>query len=253
MKATQITLTPALAQMLLDKNPNNRTLSVKRAKVLAAAITRGEWAANGESIILDTDGNLLDGQHRCMAVIIANQAISTLFVEGVCSSAFATIDLGKQRSSSDLLAISGEGHSHDLSSAITTLEMILNNRPRREQLTFLQRQAFLEKHPDLRHSIDVSQCGNFVPRSIAAAVHYLAAKKYGEPFATQWIRDLNLLKFDEPQRLLARALQNARSAGARVTNTRWVCGVGLKAIRASHDNLNLRFLKFTEEESYPVL
>jgi hypothetical protein len=253
MKATQTTLTPALAQALLQRNPNNRNLSMARAKVLAASITRGEWAANGESIIVDSNGNLLDGQHRCMAVILANQAINTLLVEGVDPSAFATIDLGKQRSAADLLSVAGESYTHDLSSALTTLDMILNNRARREKLTFLQRQAFLAQHPELRHSVEVAQHGNFIARSVAAAVHYLAAQKYGEPFATKWLRDLNALKFDEPQRLLAKALQNARSAGARVTDTRWVCGITLKAIRNSYTNANVRFLKFGEEESYPVL
>jgi hypothetical protein len=253
MKAKQTTLTPALAQALLNKNPNNRSLSIARAKVLAASIARGEWMANGESIIVDADGNLLDGQHRCLAVILADQPISTLLVEGVDSAAFATIDLGKQRSSSDLLAISGEAQSHDLSSAITTLDMILNDRPRRERLTFLQRKSFLAQHPELRRSVEIVQCGNFIARSVAAAVHYLSAKKHGETFADKWIRDLNALKFDEPQRLFARALQNARSAGTRVTDARWVCGLALKSIRASHTNSGLRFLKFGDEETYPVL
>jgi hypothetical protein len=253
MKATQIELTPFLAQRLLDKNPKNRSLSVVRAKVLAATIARGEWMSNGETIIVDTDGNLLDGQHRCMAVIIAEQSIPTLLVEGVSSSAFATIDLGKQRSASDLLAIAGEDRTHDLSSAITTLDMILNNRPRRERLTFLQRQAFLSDHPELRRSVEVAQAGNFIARSVSAAVHYLAAQKYGPDFADKWIRDLNSLKFDESQRLFARALQNARSAGSRITDARWTCGIALKSIKASYHSTMLRFLKFGDEESYPVL
>jgi hypothetical protein len=105
MKATQITLTPALAQMLLEKNPNNRRLSEQRAIHLANAIRRGEWQLNGESVIVSEDGSLLDGQHRCRAVVIAEMAIPVILVEGVPSKAFTTIDIGEKRSIGQIFQI----------------------------------------------------------------------------------------------------------------------------------------------------
>jgi len=67
-------ITPADAARLLENGRMNRPLSESRARKLAARIRQGKWIANGETIILDYEGNMIDGQHRCRACVIAGKS-----------------------------------------------------------------------------------------------------------------------------------------------------------------------------------
>lgn len=99
---------PAKATELLNHfNNNNRKLSTAYANKLAKAMKSGHWEENGSSIILDKDGNLVDGQHRLKAIVISGTTINTLVVRGVPSSAFNTIDYNRVRSTGDVLGIRG--------------------------------------------------------------------------------------------------------------------------------------------------
>lgn len=102
-----VELTPKMAAELLARNPGNRNLSEKRARALAEEIKRGGWVFNGQPIIVDEDGNLLDGQHRCQAVVMAGKSVLVMIVRGVARKAFATIDSGRARSAGDALAAGG--------------------------------------------------------------------------------------------------------------------------------------------------
>ena len=102
-----VDLTPKMALAFLEKNPGNRGLSSGRVAALSAMIKRGGWVLNGQPIIIDEDGNLLDGQHRCAAVVASGETVRTLMVRGVPRSTFTTIDSGRHRSGADVLSAGG--------------------------------------------------------------------------------------------------------------------------------------------------
>jgi hypothetical protein len=102
-----VELTPALAEVLLDRNPQNRKVSPTRVSQLARDIRNNAWKFNGEAIIVSTDGLLNDGQHRCAAVLEAGQPIQTLMVIGVERDSRDTVDHGAIRSPGDDLALHG--------------------------------------------------------------------------------------------------------------------------------------------------
>ena len=101
-----ITLTPAHAEELLKTNyEKQRRLSVGYAATIARDIVNGKWngkLANNAIIISDT-GKLLDGQHRCKAVIIADKPIEIEVVRGMPEEWFNMIDGGKPRSAVDFV------------------------------------------------------------------------------------------------------------------------------------------------------
>lgn len=251
MKATQITLTPALAQALLDKNPNNRRLSEHRASQLANAICRGEWQLNGESVIVAEDGSLLDGQHRCRAVVIAETAIPVILVEGVAAQAFTTIDIGEKRSVGQIFRMQGFADGNNLSATVSVLEMYTQNRTARKPLTFAQRAAVLAQHPDIVHSIAATRKIRQIPPSVAAVGHYLAQRSYGKPFADQWFTDFYQAVYDEPTRALALYLQKHRPV--RYSDLYLVLVVTLKALIASAKGLPLKRMCSTCKDVYPTL
>lgn len=102
-----VQLTPQFANELINRNPRNRTVSPKNLADLARAITRGEWELNGEAIKMAVDGYMLDGQHRCHAVIKTGVTITTFLIEGLPASTQDTMDQGKPRSLGNFLTMRG--------------------------------------------------------------------------------------------------------------------------------------------------
>ena len=101
-------ITPHLAAKWLELNMHNRPLQYERALALSGAIRRGEWAVNGDAIRFASNGELLDGQHRLQAIVIAGKPVKTLVVRGLALDSFATIDTNRAvRSARDVLALSG--------------------------------------------------------------------------------------------------------------------------------------------------
>ena len=251
MKATQITLTPAIAQALLDKNPNNRRLSEQRAMQLASAIRRGEWQLNGESVIIGEDGALLDGQHRCRAVVIAGISIPVLLVEEVESKAFTTIDIGEKRSVGQIFQMQGFSDPNNLSATISVLEMYLQNRTAKRPLTFAQRSAILEEYPNITESIAFTRKIRQIPPSVAAVGHFLAQNAYGKIFANQWFADFRQAIYDESTRLLALYLEKHKPA--RRKDLYSILVLLLKAISASASGTALKKMNTVCSNVYPSL
>jgi len=99
------------AQRILDARAKNRPLREITARRLARAIELGEWATNGETLIFDGQGRLIDGQHRMRATVIADRPIVTYCVFASWNrKAFDTIDIGHARKVSDMIAL--DGHMH---------------------------------------------------------------------------------------------------------------------------------------------
>lgn len=107
IRAEIIRLTPEKARELLESSRGNRAIRQKHITYLAKQISEGKWKLNGEGLIMDRENSLIDGHHRCHAVIKAGDAIETLVVRNVDSSAFSTINTGAVRSPADVLTISG--------------------------------------------------------------------------------------------------------------------------------------------------
>lgn len=118
----------------LENQKRNRPLKQSKVKHLAKIIQAGKWVLNGESIVLDQDGILIDGQHRLAALIHAvdklgldreKTVIDAVVVNGVSSDAFHTIDQGEKRSLSDVVAISDYPHAPELAVALRLLAIRL--------------------------------------------------------------------------------------------------------------------------------
>jgi len=118
-KVVLTNLTPDAAQRLLANNTFNRPLRQKRINKLARTVLDGRWKFNGASIVVDKRGCLLDGQHRCHAVIRANKAIRTVLVTGVSPKVFNTIDQGAKRTGADIFNLCGVSNPSEVASSLT--------------------------------------------------------------------------------------------------------------------------------------
>lgn len=115
-------ITPEEAARLLEaynaptEDRRNRRLSSAWRK-LAAAIGRGAWFPNGESIVFDHTGRLINGQHRLKAIAAGRQPAPIFVVFGIDPAAFATFDSGRKRSPGDVCEIQGYSYANTLASA----------------------------------------------------------------------------------------------------------------------------------------
>lgn len=102
-----VSITPAIAEKWLGKNVRNRHVRPKVVAHYAKTMTRGEWLVNGEAIKFSVSGDLLDGQHRLSAIIVAQKTIKSLVVRGLPTEAQDVLDIGAGRRVGDQLSIAG--------------------------------------------------------------------------------------------------------------------------------------------------
>ncbi len=105
MQSQIITLTPEKASILLKQNGNNRRINLDHVDFLAKEMKSGKWKLNGQSIVVSRKGELLDGQHRLMAIVKSGQSIESILCEDAEESIMATIDTGRSRNAADVFSM----------------------------------------------------------------------------------------------------------------------------------------------------
>jgi hypothetical protein len=107
-----VAITPEVAKRMLELNDGNRPLNERLLAEISADIEAGRWALNGETIIISKEGLLNDGQHRLEAVIRTQTTIQSAVMFGVEREARMTVDMGRQRTAGNFLAMTGATHSN---------------------------------------------------------------------------------------------------------------------------------------------
>lgn len=180
------TITPEMAERILtasQEQVKNRKVMDGHVQWLAGQIKAGKWSTNGEAVILDEEGFLLDGQHRLWAVFQSGKEIETVVTRGVPRATFATIDTGAGRSTGNVLMIAGESNCATLSSVLGWLHRYETGR----MLSGLKSSGFsqhvslavLRKHPEIREIVTWAhgQRANiflaYIPASVLTFLKYV--------------------------------------------------------------------------------
>lgn len=107
-------LTPDFAKGLLDTlHPDQRKIRQYHVDFLAAAMREGRWRWTSETIKLDRNMRVIDGQHRLSAVVQSGVTLKNVLVAVVTDDdAIKSIDQGIRRSLNDMLATHGKDAIH---------------------------------------------------------------------------------------------------------------------------------------------
>jgi len=113
-----VSITPAMAQELIDKNPerlselglSQRRINPSSVRQYEQQILSGQWAGMIDPIHLAKNGAVINGQHRLLAVKQANVAIVNDVVKNTPPEWFSKFDTG-HRTTKDALDISNEKDS----------------------------------------------------------------------------------------------------------------------------------------------
>ncbi len=118
MASTIVEVTPKLAAKWLERNGANRRLRDNLINKYGADMLARNWKLNGQTIVIDSEGDIVDGQHRLIASRRFEVAFKTYVVTGVEPVARLTVDTGASRSLADILRIKGESSYATLATAL---------------------------------------------------------------------------------------------------------------------------------------
>lgn len=111
-------ITPTIAREILSHNADNRNIVQTKLQMYVEALERGNFSANGESIIIAKDGQLNDGQHRLLACVKTGISFETNVVFGVDRDTRYTVDTGAARSNGTMLHMHGIANSNTVATSI---------------------------------------------------------------------------------------------------------------------------------------
>lgn len=114
-----VTITPALAAMLIARNADNRSVSEINLDRIKRDIVGGRYTLNGEPIVVASDGHLNDGQHRLHAVMETGRSIRSFITFGVERDSRFTVNQGVIRTAGNYLGMNGFERANSLAAAAT--------------------------------------------------------------------------------------------------------------------------------------
>lgn len=187
-----IRVTPALAQTWLDNNRTvvNRHYQSHLAIRYARDMANEDWTLGVAGIAFAETGDLLDGQHRLHAVVLAKIPVVMLVGFNVSSKSMPNIDTGKMRSLADIFTIEGKENATRLAAMISVLYVAdhsgsfeerrhMSQTPSREEAL-----RYYETHTDLVRAIPVARgLRRVIKNGLAGALYYTCWKKHGAAIA----------------------------------------------------------------------
>jgi hypothetical protein len=202
----------ALKEQLLDAEGNrfldNRPIRWYWVHELARRMKDGQWDPyNGETVQIDRNGHVLNGQHRILAALEAGIPLVVLVVRGLEPRAYDSIDTGKARSPGDAFATVGEKNFQILASSLKWLwryqhKLLGSHSP----VTIHELRSVLGQFPDIRDSSNVgNQCRRLCSAGIAACLHFLFKQRsasHARQFFSKLCSGEGLSRTDETQPIL---------------------------------------------------
>lgn len=106
LTTTYENITPEIAKEYLGRNSKNRVVKPKSVEAYARDMQHGDFKTIHQGIAFDTEGNLIDGQHRLLAIILSNTPVTMMVTRGVpVDDGIIATDRGVSRSVRDVMAI----------------------------------------------------------------------------------------------------------------------------------------------------
>jgi hypothetical protein len=261
-------ITPAKAEEWLAANTTNRPLSRSTVRGFAEAMGRGDWLVTHQGVAFDSDGVLVDGQHRLAAVIEADVPVEMTVFSEVEPNTFDVLDTGKRRNAADVLAIEGEKSTIMLAAMVRTV-WLYRNRPEASWsggaagVTNHQIVQALEANPKIRDFVPVGEriaAETGMIKSAAGAASYLveqANKRAGLQDWYEGIIDGAGLGKSDPRLMFRRTMFSMarKQAGVvqRRRDTREHLALYVKAFNAWATGEALPSLRFAAREPVPTI
>lgn len=247
-------VTPGVAKDWLRHNRRNRTITPGRVKRLSRALRRGEWAV-AQPIAYDSEGTLIDGQHRLLAVISANRPADFLVIKGYApGTTFGKMDDTLPRKLAHWLHQNGEAKPQTLATVLrmafirSTGRNPLLNTHSHVILTGPEAIDFLDDHPEIRHAVIASPGtkNTYLSEALCCYLYYLFAESdatLADHFFVELVQNRNEAEYD-PLHLLRERLKSNRHAKEKL-NRAELAALVIKTWNAVKADRPVRHLRWT--------
>lgn len=267
MGATVELVTPEKALAWLTNAAKNRPIHDAAVRRYGADMESGRWRLNGQGIIFDSNGRLVDGRHRLTAIVATRCELPMLIVRGAAPEAFETMDSGRSRTLANTLAI--EGHKHAAATSATARICFAYaagvnlkfSATRTELLELIRRHKQIETYAGMIASRDYLIKTMGVPRNSLAAVMALAnndGAREGDvkEFLEGFITGEGLFTGDPRltlRRWLAKTRTDVGAGGSRVAEPFFAATVKAWGAFANNNDLSMiRLPVFFNRETLPI-
>ena len=116
---------PEKAREYLKNNDGNRNVSQSTVRKYAHDMKNGNWESNGVPIFIASDGELKDGQHRLLAVILANTTVEMVVCHDSPKDA-VIYDRGRTRTTSNILQMLGYKSPYTNNTVVGAVKLLLD-------------------------------------------------------------------------------------------------------------------------------
>ena len=267
--AKWVRVTPDLATKWLESNTNNRTVRDSHVLRLAADMKAGKWKGrNGEAIRFDSEGRLVDGQHRLWACLEANTTFETLLITNLDATAYSTIGVGRPKSFCDFLGPMHHEKNTIMLASLCRLVYYWQNgllpmmKDSRQAPTISALEQVLRDHPNMRESANraasMPDTRKLLTSSYVALIHYAGTLEGKNATVESFLERLGngLGLFDtDPIFHLRKFLLSQRgpTAGNRRAGQQHVLALVIKAWNATKKDQKMLALRYATAESFPQL
>ncbi|MFF2352809.1 hypothetical protein ACFVVL_23835 [Kitasatospora sp. NPDC058115] len=185
-------VTPELAKEWFKRNiKHNRPISSSKVRQWRTAIDEGRWKLTHQGIAFDPDGNLIDGQHRLMAIAAGDRPVWLPVFYGVPAECFAVLDINYHRSAANSLSIAGHKNTATLAATIKLIAAYDANSfsSSSSSMTNEEHLALVEKMPGVGEAthfgLRLWKAIRITP-SAAAAAAYITRRERRDLSIGQW-------------------------------------------------------------------
>lgn len=245
-------ITPALASEWLQKNVRNRPVTMSRVNSYASQIRLGRWKLTGETIKFAETGELIDGQHRLMAVVAANMPIESYVAEGLTPDVFDCLDRGNTRSLAHAFGRERKKNYTALAACVRMLwqlEQGIGIHSGGKQIQIEDGWEVLSRHPAAEAMVELASkllSTSPLSRSVLATFLTWTYERHGDRAIEFWTRVATGedLKGGSPEYILRRKLEYARRSQADFIHRDAEAAYCVKAFNAYITGKKLGVLRF---------
>jgi len=236
-----IKITPSVAKNILEaKNKNNRRLRKWWSLSISEMIKRGEFKTTHQGIAFSKNGELLDGQHRLMAICLSDIPVKMLVVTGIDNDSFKVVDCGVKRSVSDLTGID----TRTAQVCRWLSDIIYNNTSTSERIIEIANCGIQEIHKEL-----IKTCHSTSPYFSTTQMRLAACISIMDGQNKQYVLDtytnMNLYEYSELDSLPLSLLKQFSKGNIQKSDRFDILARGIKVF--NYKNRNDKKLLITDE------
>jgi hypothetical protein len=190
---SEVDVTPELAEQWLAHSEVNRPSRRRKVAEFARDMTAGHWMPTAESVKFNTRERMIDGKHRCLAVIASGVTVRMVIARNVEDAAQRVMDSGSARTPADTLHIEGHASAATLAAVarrVVALQRGQNVKALMTGITKSEIYDFVASHPEVKDAIEIavrySKLLAPMPSSTIGVAAYLIAEVNGYDVADEF-------------------------------------------------------------------